>query len=349
MGETVGVGSREWAEGWRAGAAGLRERGQLSWAVGMALEEALGGERAPVGSEEAALEAIVARVLERCRGCTAEPLRAAVGPSAPSAVARVRRVPPGDAAGLLRQMQTAEVASGSIAAVWFASAGTGSERATLALGLGPEGGKQVLGVWYGGAGEHRGSQEVAGDLRGRGLGRGAAWLAVTGGERALDIALRQQWSGQVVIAHCQERVAREVAGHLPTAARPQATLALSAAWDAPDVESARQALDALAESWRAAHPGAAARLKPEVEPTTTLQALGLRGGLAQRLRTTTPARYLLAQCLPAGRGQTGRAWVAAIGAATWQRQARFRKLPERGALRLLVQALSARRDAEATA
>lgn len=139
------------------------------------------------------------------------------------------------------------------------------------------------------------------------------------------------------MAHCQEHAAAEVAGHLPAGMRPQAREALRAAWDAP--EAARE-LEGLADTWQQAHPGAAARLRSELEPTTAICGLGVHGALALRLQVAVPARYLLEQCLPAGRGRSGREWVAAIAAEARRRQNGFRRLPEHAALGTLVRALA---------
>lgn len=326
---------------WLGAAAVLRQRAQVAWALGAALEAAWADERPEdvVGT----LEAIVARAVSGAM----DEARGAKVPSPASARQRVAAAPADEAAAAWRQMRQTDLAGVALAAVWFASVGAGSERATVALGLGADGGKRVLGVWGGGAGEHRCSQHLAEELRGRGLGRGASWLAVTEGERALDLALGQQWGERVVVAHCQKRVAAAVSGQLPAGLRDAAAQDLATAWESPDAASARQQLRALAESWRQQRPGAAARLLLECEATTATVALGLRGALAQRLCTATPARYLLEQCLPLARGRTGRDWVAAIALAARCRQQGFRRLPEHGAIGVLVRALAERTGAAA--
>lgn len=326
-------------EQWLGAAAALRQRAQLAWAVGAAIEAAWGNDRPDdiVGR----LEAIIARGMEGVPD-RATAVRASATPAVRQATLRPAA---GDATAAWRQLQQADLAGMPVAAVWLGSAGAGSERATVALGLRPDGTKRVLGVWAGGAGEHRCSQQLAEDLRSRGLGRGAMWVAVTEGERALDLALRQRWGERVVLAHCRERVAVAVTGHLPVGLRAVAAQALATAWEWPDVGSARRELEALAESWRQEHPGAAARLLGECEATTATQALGLRGALAQRLCTAVPARYLLEQCLPAARGRSGREWVAAVAMQVRLRQEGFRRVPEHAAVAGLMRVLAERKAA----
>lgn len=137
------------------------------------------------------------------------------------------------------------------------------------------------------------------------------------------------------------RGSRGVTAHLPGGMREQAAQAMRAAWEIPEVARARSELSELAAAWRVNHPGAAARLRAEIEPTTITQALGVHGALAQRLRTVAPARYLLEHCLPAGSGRSGRDFAAAIALAARQRQDGFRRLSEHAALPKLVHALDA--------
>ena len=324
------------AEEWLRAAGALRERGRLAWALGEALERAwAGGEP---GEALGVLEGIVARAVSGVEAARAE--ACAVEPRAERKAGAVA----GDAAGVWRQLQQTDLASRAVPAVWFASGGIGGVRATLALGLKADGGKQVLGVWSGGAGEQRCAQGVCADLRGRGMGRGRAWLAVTEGERALDLALEQQWGQRVVVAHCQETVATAVTGHLPVGQRPDAAARLKAAWESPDAVGARRELSALAQSWQEEHPGAANRLLGECEASTAAAALGVHGGLAQRLRSAAPARHLLGRCLPAARGLAGREAMAAVAGEARAREEAFRRVPERAAVEMLVRLLAQRME-----
>ena len=142
---------------------------------------------------------------------------------------------------------------------------------------------------------------------------------MTGGERALDLALREQWPRLVLVAHSQEQVGEAVVAHLPAGMRASASDALRRAWEAPTAPVARGGLETLVASWQQEHPGAASRLAAEVEATTVPQALGVHGAVALRLRSTAPASYLLERCWVAARRvgaapHGGREWVAAIAA-----------------------------------
>ena len=318
---------------------------------------------APCGEGAVAtLEAIVARALAG-PGASLERVAQPTGESGQSVAAHQRRQPTliSDAQTAWRQMQATDLVGRSMPVVWFASAGAGGgeaasrptlrggERATLALGATADGGKAVLGVWAGGAAEHRCSEHVAGDLRGRGLGRGSAWVAVTGGERALGLALRQHWPNRdVVVAHCQQRVAAEVLGHLPVSLRPQAGQALRGALGGSGCDQCPAGLGGPGHRLAGGTPRGGRPLAAEAEPTTVIQGLGVRGALAERLRTAVPARYLLEQCLPAARGRSGPAWVAAVATEARRRQAGFHRLAEQAGLGPLVRALAEYRAAQAT-
>lgn len=127
--------------------------------------------------------------------------------------------------------------------------------------------------------------------------------------------------------------------------RQPAERALQAAWDAPDGDLARSRLEALAEGWQTVRPGASARLRSAIRGTTAVQALASHGVVAERLRTSTPAAHLLAQCLPAARQRTGRAWIATAAAEALRRQAGFRRLSGSASLEHLMGALAERAGA----
>jgi hypothetical protein len=226
--------------------------------------------------------------------------------------------------------------------VWFASAGTDGERVTLALGVRVDGTKRIVGLWSGGSGEQRLGQTAAGDLWVRGMNRGTPWVAVTGAERALGAALIQQWGARLVLVHDQRAVAGAVVAHLPAAAREAAVGVWREAWASPDYAKAQALLERQAESWKGSFPGAEARLRQEIDATTSVQALGVGGALGERMRTAAPAAYLLGQCLPAGRGRLGRAHLGAIAGELLRRQSSFRRLAEHGQLPGLCQRLDAR-------
>ena len=328
---------------WRAAGRVLRERAEMTLALGRCLEQLPAGPGlTPEGLAER-LQSVIGEVLARGGPQEEAPAvptlacgRGVVG--AASAVAAQEEREPGAALRGLR----ADLFGHRWPVVWFASAGTGGDRVTLALGVRIDGRKQVLGLWSGGSGEQRLGQTAAGDLWLRGMNRGKPWVAVTGAERALGAALIQQWGARLVLVHDQRAVADAVVAHLPAGAREAAVGVLRDAWATPEFAKARALLERQAESWKGSFPGAEARLRQEMDATTSVQALGVGGGLGERLRTATPAAYLLGQCLPAGRGRQGRAYLGAIAAELLRRQAGFRRLTEHGQLPALCQRLDAR-------
>lgn len=347
----MAVARRGWVgsgSGWLQTAEALRERGRLAWALGVAMERVLASAPATAVADVGVMEAIVAEAVGQLAG-QQQVRRPVKGSGAAAVQAAGARAPEGadEATTVWQRLQGADLAERAIPVVWIASGGAGGERVSLALGVAADGCKQVLGLWRGALAEERCSQMVATDLRSRGLGRRTAFVAVGGGERALDLALGEQWPQRAVVAHCQDRVADAVMAHLPAAMREQAAQAIDAAWEIPDVAQARHALSELAAAWQVEHPGAAARLRVEIEATTVPQALGVYGPLAERLRSAAPARYLLERCLPAGAGRTGRDFVASVALAARRRQDGFRRLGEHEALPRLMSALAARAPATA--
>jgi hypothetical protein len=318
-------------EAWREASRRLQERGRLAWALGEALGQVLDGTSSEVdGDRVRRLEAIVERAVSHTgeqRGPARSPARG--GRLVAQSVSPLRV--PHDGQTLLNP----PLGERAWLVVWFAAALRPDPVLTLALGMDGDGRRQVLGLWSGTPEQVRCAEKLAEDLHGRGLGVQGPWLAVTGGERALDQALWGFGNGRVVVAHDQRRVCQEVLAHLPTAEREETRLALAHAWDAPDASAARQALEVLVDTWRESWPGAAARLARSVEATTMVLALGLRGTLAQRLETTAPAAYLLERCQRAGRNTPD-----AVAAELVRRQGGFRRFPEAerlGELRLALE------------
>ena len=334
-----GVGLAEW----RAAGRVLRERAEMTLALGRCLEQLpVGPGLTPEGLAER-LQAVIGEVLAQGGRQKEAPAARAMAcgrgmAGAARTVAAKEEREPGAALRALR----ADLFGQRWPVVWFASAGTDAERVTLALGVRVEGTKQIVGLWSGGSGEQRLGQTAAEDLWLRGMNRGTPWVAVTGAERALGAALLQQWGARLVLVHDRRAVADAVVAHLPAAAREAAVEGLREAWATPEFAKAQALLERQAECWKGSFPGAEARLRQEIDATTSVQALGVGGALGERLRTATPAAYLLGQCLPAGRGLLGRAHLGAIAGELLRRQAGFRRLTEHGQLPGLCQRLDAR-------
>jgi len=320
-------------EAWREASRQLEERGRLAWALGEALGQVLDGSGSEVdGDRLRRLEAIVERAVSHAgerHGAARSPARG--GRLVAQSVSPLRVPRDGQT---LQTLLNPPLGERAWLVVWFAAALRPEPGLTLALGMAGDGRRQVLGLWPGMPEQVRSAEKLVEDLHGRGLGVQGPWLAVTGGERALDQALRGFGNGRVVVAHDQRRVCRDVLAHLPTAERDEARLAMARAWDAPDASTARQALEVLVDTWRESWPGAAARLARSVGATTAVLALGLRGTLAQRLENTAPAAYLLERCQRAGRNTPD-----AVAAELVRRQGGFRRFPEAerlGELRLAL-------------
>lgn len=342
-GSSKGSGVGE-VDGWRKAGRLLRARGQMTLALGEVLEEGLAdGPDALVARLQAILSGVPVE-----HGLGREPVVARGAKTRVQVVTEAGSKDDHATGTALRVLQGSDLTGRPWPVVWFTSAGAGAERATVALGVREDGSKRVVGLWGGSSGEQRVGQNAAMDLWVRGLNRGMAWLAVTGCERALGQALKQRWGERLALAHCKCDAGAAVLSHLPTDARGLAERTLRSAWDTPDVVAGRAALERLADSWREAYPGASARLRQEIEPTTAVEALGVHGALALRLRTAVSAKHLLTQALPAARGRSGRAWLGCVAAELLRRQAAFRRLPEHAELEALVRCLR-QRDAEAVA
>ena len=309
---------REWQESGRV----LLQRAAVLAEVGAVLEGWGAGTQAELADR-----------MERSIG------RALAGRGGTRGPAEERQHPAQDGRQSLRALAGQDLSGGHWPVVWLASDRSGT--ATLAVALGSDGDRRVVGLWSGGQAQVRMAQTIALDLRQRGLNRGEGWLAITECGRALEQALREQWGGALWVGHDQAGVRRTVLAHLPTPERTAADDAMRQAWDVPGVVSARQALGELSDRWADRYPGASERLAKEIEATTMVQELGVHGALTLRLRSVAPAGYLLEHGLAFARGCTGSARLEAVAGELLRRQEHFRHLPaaERGGLEALVQKL----------
>lgn len=162
----------------------------------------------------------------------------------------------------------------------------------IALGVGADGSKQVLGIREGSTERSAVVLGLLKDLLGRGLRAEHAMLFVIDGSKALHRAITATFASLAVIQRCQQHKLANVLGHLPENLWPSIERAMRDAYDMTNPKLARRKLEALASSLENDHPGAASSLREGLEETLTLQKLGVTGALYKTLRTTNPIENL---------------------------------------------------------
>lgn len=136
---------------WREAGRRLRERGRFAWALGWALEEALGD--VGVGSAMdpfAVLAAIVDRVTGFTPGAGEEARdESPRGLRRPASATNARPVAPGPDESAWCTLQHTPLGEAIWLVVWFGAAVTPEPGLTLALGMREDGRRQILGLWTG--------------------------------------------------------------------------------------------------------------------------------------------------------------------------------------------------------
>ena len=156
----------------------------------------------------------------------------------------------------------------------------------IALGIDTQGRKHVLGLREGATETAAVATGLLNDLVARGLPTDRAMLFVIDGAPALRRAISDLYGSLGVVQRCQFHTWGNVLGHLPERLHASVDQALRTAWGLQSAKSATRALERLAGSVEADHPGAAASIREGLDETLTVLRLGLTGPLQRTLRTT---------------------------------------------------------------
>jgi transposase-like protein len=214
----------------------------------------------------------------------------------------------------------------------------------VALGVTPDGTKQLLGLRLGSTENAPLCTELLQDLLKRGLKVSRPLLCVVDGGGGLRRALRDVFGDFAVIQRCQVHKMRNVRDHLPKTPQAWVLSQMREAYRAPGVEAARRQLQRLI-AWldRNGYDDAAASLREGLEETLTVLRLRLPRALTRSLSTTNAIENLMSAIRRTTRrisrwrnGSMIRRWV---GMAVLEARKRFRRLKGHSEMPLLVEAL----------
>ncbi len=157
---------------------------------------------------------------------------------------------------------------------------------TVALGVGSDGRKHVLGMWQGATENAQVCKELLADLIRRGLREDKQYLFVLDGSKALRKAVRSVFGGDAVIQRCQVHKQRNVLSHLPNRYHFQVRMRLRIAWGMKAYSEAKEELDKLVDYLKEISPSAAGSLEEGLEETLTVHRLDVPPTLQGSLRST---------------------------------------------------------------
>ncbi len=214
----------------------------------------------------------------------------------------------------------------------------------VALGITTDRQKQVLGLWEGATENAAVCRALLTHLIERGLRVDDGILVVMDGSKALRAAVRTVLGPLAQVQRCQVHKKRNVLEHLPEEARTWVNRKLDQAWKEIDYAQARAALNSLARTLEAKHPGAAVNLREGLQETLTVLRLGLPEQLRKTLRSTNPIESAFDKVRMHSRmvkrwrnGQQVLRWSAA---GLLEAEKRFRRIKGHRPLPMLAQALS---------
>ncbi len=162
------------------------------------------------------------------------------------------------------------------------------ETFVVALGIGKDGRKTMLGLRQGATENATVVNELCADLEHRGLDFQQARLYVLDGAKALANAVNKRAGEAAFIQRCQLHKRRNVLDHLPEEHQPFIEQKLIAAWAMSGYDQARNALEDLRIELERINPSAARSLAEGLEETLTIHRLGVPEKLRKTLFSTNP-------------------------------------------------------------
>ena len=172
----------------------------------------------------------------------------------------------------------------------------------VALGLGHDGKKHVLGLWQGATENTEVCKSLLEDMQRRGMDTTRDYLFVLDGSKALRCAVAKVFGSDVLVQRCQTHKRRNVREHLPPEHQNAIDARIGAAYKMTTYEEARKSLDLTVRYLQRLNPSAAASLREGLEETLTIHKLGVTGLLRKTLTTTNP----IESCFSVARTITGR-------------------------------------------
>ena len=160
------------------------------------------------------------------------------------------------------------------------------QQMVVALGIGEDGKKTILGIRQGATENATVVGELLGDLLERGLDFTQPRLYVLDGGKALTAAVKKHAGEAAAIQRCQVHKRRNVLDHLTDEHKPSVAKKLNAAYALEDYAAAKQALDKLHRELMDLNPSAARSLGEGMEETLTVHKLHLPIQLRKTMAST---------------------------------------------------------------
>jgi len=156
----------------------------------------------------------------------------------------------------------------------------------VALGIGCDGRKTVLGIREGATENATVVSALLSDLAERGLDFRTPRLYILDGSKALAAAVRRHAGEAALIQRCQVHKKRNVVDHLPDAHKSEVKRKMQNAYAMADYPDAKRALERLHRELMDLNPSAARSLEEGMEETLTVHRLRVPDQLRRTLSST---------------------------------------------------------------
>src|SRR3954467_12849597 len=160
------------------------------------------------------------------------------------------------------------------------------QQMVVALGIGQDGRKTILGVRQGATENATVVGELLGDLLNRRLDFTEPRLYILDGGKALHAAVKKYAGESAPIQRCQVHKRRNVLDHITDQEKPTVARKLNAAYALDDYAAAKQALDRLHHELMHLNPSAARSLAEGLEKTLAVHRLHVPQQLRMALAST---------------------------------------------------------------
>lgn len=215
----------------------------------------------------------------------------------------------------------------------------------VALGIGQDGRKTILGIRQGATENATVVGELLGDLMNRGLDFSTPRLYVLDGGKALHAAVKKYAGESAPIQRCQVHKRRNVLDHLTDEQKPAVARKLNAAYALEEYAAAREALNGLHHELMHLNPSAARSLGEGLEETLTVHRLHV----PQQLRLTLASTNVIESafsivervCLNVKRWHSGDQRERWVGSGLLVAEKQFRRIKGHKQLPLLIRELEA--------
>src|SRR6201987_899124 len=219
------------------------------------------------------------------------------------------------------------------------------QQMVVALGIGQDGRKTILGIRQGATENATVVGELLGDLLNRGLDFSTPRLYVLDGGKALHAAVKKYAGESAPIQRCQVHKRRNVLDHLPDEQKPAVAKKLNAGYALEDYAAAKQALNGLHRELMDLNPSAARSLGEGLEETLTVHRLHVPPQLRKTLASTNVIESAFAiverVCLNVKRSHAGDQRERWVGSGLLVAEKQFRRVKGHKQIPLLLRELEA--------